>query len=123
MFVGHDPAKPKIPFPRMAKKRTHELYRERTAAYAALLRAHFADVKIVHAADYTVAMSDGVDVTVFDSTPKALSPARRTRDPRTGRATYAPARYLPRSFDRPALMIGWVAPRVGESLGLKLNWL
>ena len=117
LLVGHDPVAPKIPYPDLADERTEALYRERTAAFEALLRYHFEEVRVVHGPDYRVEMSDEVDVTVFDALPKALTP-------RGGQAEgYRPATYLPESFNRPALMIAQSSPRIGESLGLKLDWL
>ncbi len=116
LLVGHDPAAPKVPFPDMANERTYALYRERTAAFEALLRYHFEGVRVVHADDYRVEMSDEVDVTVFDALPKPVTPAGAEDG-------YRPAVYLPESFDHPALMIAENSPRIGDSLGLKLDWL
>lgn len=116
LFVGNDPEAPKVPFADLAKPRTYALYRERTAAFEALLRVHFENVRIVHGADYTADMSDDFDVTIFDTRPKALTQA--VREP-----VYKAATYLPESFDRPALMIADNSPRIGEPMGLKLDWL
>ena len=102
LLVTHDPASPKVSFPDMATERTYELYRERGEAFATLLREHFADVQVVIGEDYSVDLSDAVDVTVFDARP---------------------GDDLERSFSRPALMIGETSPRIGEPLGLKLDWL
>lgn len=123
LFVGHDPAAPGVPFRDMATARTYALYRERTAAFEALLRYHFEDVHVVHGEDYEVGMSDTVDVTIFDARPKRMTPEVRKRDPKTGEWDYRPATYLPESFDRPALMIAENSPRIGEPLGLKLDWM
>ena len=123
LFVGQDPNNLKVMFSDMAKKRTHQLYRERTSAWESLLRYHFKNVTVVHGEDYRVEMSDEVDVTIFDVPPKELTSAKRGKDPVTGEPTYQAATYLPESFDRPAIMIGANAPRIGEPLGLKLDWL
>ena len=123
LFVGQDPKAPVAPFADLAKPRTYALLRERTAAFEALLRYHFKDVRVVHGADYTAEMSADVDVTVFDALPKALIATRREKNPTTGAVDYRPAAYLPASFDRPALMISHVSPRIGEPLGLKLDWM
>ena len=117
LFVGHDPAQPEPMFANMATPRTMALHRERTPAFEALLRYHFDEVRVVHAADYTVALSDEYDVTIFDATPKALTEAKRSED------GYVPASYLPLDFDRPAITIAGISDRVGASLGLKLDWL
>lgn len=116
LLVGHDPAAPKVPFPDMANERTYALYRERKAAFEALLRYHFEDVRVVHGADYEVEMSYEVDVTVFDALPEPQTQANAD-------GGYRPVAYLPESFDRPAVMISQTSPRIGESLGLKLDWL
>ena len=123
LYVGQDPERPRPPFAKMAKKRTYALFRERTAAFEALLRYHFKEVRVVHGANYQVEMSDDVDVTIFDNLPKAITRARREKDPETGQLTYTPPTYLPRSFDRPALMISHNSAWIGESLGLKLDWM
>ena len=122
LLVGHDPAAPQVPFTDMAKERTYRLYRERTAAFEALLRYHFADVRVVYAGDYSPEMSDDVDVTVFDARPKQRA-ADGEADGDGASSSYRPPSYLPASFDRPALMIAETSPLIGEPLGLKLDWL
>ena len=117
LLVGHDPAAPQVPLPALANERTGALYRERTAAFEALLRYHFEDVRVVYGEQYRVEMSDEVDVTVFDAPPRALTPSN------TDGGGHSSVAYLPASFDRPALMIAQTSPRIGESLGLKLDWL
>ena len=123
LLVGHDPAQPKVVFRQLAEERTFRLYRERTAAWEALLRYHFAHVTVVHGDDYRVEMSDDVDVTVFDCRPAQLAAARRVKDPETGATVHHRASYLPDSFDRPAVLIAENAPLIGEPIGLKLDWL
>ncbi|MFT7619178.1 MAG: hypothetical protein ACI97A_002828 [Planctomycetota bacterium] len=123
LLVAHDPEAPSIPFASSATSRTYALYRERTAAFEALLRYHFKHVKVVYGADYTSAISDNFDVTVFDARPKALSPSSRNENPTTGEIDFKPARYLPESFNRASLTISDNSPRIGEPLGLKLDWL
>ncbi|MHC4909786.1 MAG: hypothetical protein ACYTF9_08725 [Planctomycetota bacterium] len=81
-------------------------YRGHTPAFEALLEAHFDDVGIVYGEDYTADMSDAYDVTIFDAMPPAVD-----------------GRYLPDDFDSPALLVGYVAPRVTGSFGIKLDWL
>lgn len=123
LFVGQDPAEPKPPFAHLTKPRTLALFRERTAAFEALLRYHFTDVRVIHGADYKAAMSDDADVTVFDTRPTPLTKAERGKDPKTGEPTYRPPTYLPETFDRPALMISHNSAQIGESLRLKLDWM
>lgn len=114
LLVANDPAAPTITFRQMAKPRTFALYRERTAAWEALLRYHFEHVTVVHGADYEVAMSDAADVTIFDTRPKVIAPPSGPGQ--------RPA-FLPASFDRPAILIAENAPLIGEPIGLKLDWL
>lgn len=123
LLVGHDPARPETGMVDTDRARSLPLLRERTAAWEALLRYHFAHVTLVYGADYTVAMSADHDVTVFDTRPKALTEAVRGKDPQTGESTYQAATYLPESFDRAAITISDNSPRIGEPLGLKLDWL
>lgn len=123
LLVAHDPENPSPAFAELRDGRSGELFAERKSAFEALLREHFTDVRVVLGEDYEVALSDTVDVTLFDSRPKALTPVVNEVDPATGERHYEPATYLPESFTRPALMIADVSPRIGEPLGLKLDWL
>ncbi|HPF12777.1 MAG: hypothetical protein H6830_06755 [Planctomycetes bacterium] len=123
LLVSHNPEAPQVPFADMATERTWELYRERAAAWKALLDQHFESVRLVYGPDYTADMSNAVDVTLFDARPKPLRPSGTVLDPITGQETYQPAQYLPDDFDRPALMIAENSPLIGEPLGLKLDWL
>jgi len=123
LYVGHDPSAPQVMFPQLATERTHELYRERTPAFEAFLREYFEDVRVVYGEEYTADMSDEADVTLFDARPKELTPTVRKVDAASGAMHYEPATYLPRDFSRPALMISENSPRIGEPLGLKLDWL
>ncbi|MEM7261108.1 MAG: hypothetical protein AAF488_03895 [Planctomycetota bacterium] len=122
LLVGHDPAKPRMPFADRSE-RTVELYKERTAAWEKFLRSRFEHVQVVHGPDYNVSLSEDVDVTVFDCRPKHLTPTKREVDPKTGVMDYQPATYLPIEFDRPAITISENSPVIGEPLGLKLDWL
>ncbi|MFK7738931.1 MAG: hypothetical protein AB8H80_01310 [Planctomycetota bacterium] len=123
LLVGQDPAKPQTGMADDSAPRALPLLRERTAAWESLLRYHFANVTVVHGEDYVVSMSNDADVTIFDVQPKALTPAVRGTDPVTGDPTYQAATFLPQSFDRAAITIAHNSPRIGEPLGLKLDWL
>lgn len=117
LLVTHDPESPRVPIPSIATDRTHELYRERGPAFEAFLREHFEHVEAVVGMDYREEMSEGVDVTVFDSPPL------RTDDFGGSSGPTVRERTLNRNFSRPALMIGYASPRIGEPIGLKLDWL
>ncbi|MEM8710843.1 MAG: hypothetical protein AAGG01_07820 [Planctomycetota bacterium] len=123
LFVGNDPAAPDVLFADMANERTVELYKERTPAFEAFLTERFESVRVVYGGDYVASLSDGFDVTIFDTRPKALKEAVRGVDPETGESIYEPAAYLPESFTRPAITIAANSPQIGEPLGLKLDWL
>lgn len=123
LLVGQDPAAPQVGFADAENPRTLPLLRERTAAWEALLRYHFANVTVVYGADYDATMSDAVDVTIFDALPRPLAAAVREQDPETGEMSYEPPVYLPEDFSRPALGIASMTPRIGEPLGTKLDWL
>lgn len=125
LLVGHNPDDPKVMFRQLATERTFRLHRERTAAFEALLRYHFERVTVVYADDYLPKMSDDVDVTVFDVVPRVLTAEVREfdEDGKYNPNSYRAPSYLPESFDRPALLTAGVTPRVGEPLGLKLDWL
>ena len=87
---------------------------DRTGAFEKLLRGYFDDVKVVSSNEYTPDMSDSYDVTIFDDAPGALGEVE-------GDALYPP--YLPKDFDRAAIMIGRIAPQMAEGLHLKFNFL
>jgi len=123
LLVGQGPEAGEGGFSTATPERTAELYAERTPAFEALLRDHFEHVRVVEGDDYEIAMSDSVDVTLFDGLPPKLEEAEFGVDPETGARTYKNAVYLPESFTRPALMVGDTSPRIGEGLGLKLDWL
>lgn len=125
LFVGHDPEAPQRPFSGAfdENRRMKQLYAERTPAFEKFLRGRFKRVRVVLSADYAVAMSNDADVTIFDARPKVLTPGVNEVDPATGQRVYKPASYLPMDFDRPALTIAENSPRIGEPLGLKLDWL
>ena len=90
---------------------------DRSPAWESLLRYHFEHVTVVHAADYRPGMSDDADVTIFDARPPEREGAGRDI------GSYHQAGYLPHDFDRPALLIAENSARIGEPLGLKLDWM
>lgn len=123
LLVANDPNAPTVGMAERDRPRTLPLLRERAAAWEALLRYHFANLTVVYGADYRADLSSEHDVTIFDTRPKALVEAVRGTDPETGKRTYQPPEYLPANFDRAAITIADNSPRIGEPLGLKLDWL
>ncbi len=123
LLVGRDPNTAVTTAPGLDGARSPRLYRERSAAFEALLRYHFANVTVVYGNAYSAEMSHEVDVTVFETRPTPLTPAIRGKDPETGESTYTAATYLPADFDRASLFIAENSARIGEPLGSKLDWL
>jgi hypothetical protein len=123
LFVGHDPAAPDVAIPQLAKERTHELYRERTTAWTSFLKEHFEHVEVVYAAAYDVSMSAAVDVTVFDACPAVLSGKMNPREVREGQPAAPRRRYALADLSFPAITISEQSSAIGESRGLKLDWL
>lgn len=123
LVVSHDPEAPQTGFADPNEPRTLELFEERSESWKTFLEGHFEHVALVHGESYEVTMSNAVDVTLFDALPPARNESGWQEDEVTGERTYVPPSYLPDDFSRPALMIGPNTPRIGEPLGLKLDWL
>lgn len=118
LYVGPDPdVEPVVPSYYEDPARVAALTRERLPAFRAFLEEHFTSVRVVVVDDYVPAMSDAVDVTVFDARPPVLE-TRQVDD-------MARKIRLPDDFTAPALFVGEVAPftlgRFGA--GLKLDHL
>ncbi len=92
--------------------------RDRMDAFEAFLNDYFTTVEVVHADDYTQAMSDGYDVTVMDGRPKEIAPRFQDR----GKGIYLTAGYLTEDFDRPMLTIGELGETLGRRIGIKNDW-
>lgn len=120
LFVGHDPTQ-EVAVPSyasgVAAKRLPELRKERMGAYQMLLKQYFESPKFIASAEYRVKMSDDFDVTVFDVLPPAID--------EIDMGTWKRKLRLPKGFDRPAVMIGDVAPRIlgRHGLGFRLDHL
>ena len=113
LFVGHDPEQPYVNY--APTEGMLALHAERTPAFEGFLSQHFDTVRVVHAADYQVAMSADVDVTIFDAKPPVLVPAKDN-----GR--FFPS-LLPEDFTGAVLTIGEVSADVANGSGLKHDWL
>jgi len=123
LLVGHDPAAPDVTFPQLAKERTHALYRERTAAWASFLKQHFEHVEVVYAAAYDVSMSAAADVTVFDACPAVLSRRMQPSAVEAGHSAGPKRSYGLADLSFAAITISEQSSAIGESRGLKLDWL
>lgn len=96
--------------------------RKRTAEWVSMLKKYFTVVKSVQGKDYSQAMSDGYDVTIFDGTPKALRERKLIRDDKGVVQKVIDAAYLTNDFSRPAVTIAEMGETIGRSLGLKSDW-
>lgn len=89
--------------------------KERMANYTKFLKQNFTTVKSIEGKDYTPAMSNDYDVTVFDGMPAAI-------EPRDDAKRIFHGRYLPMDFDRASVMIGSMSEELGRRIGTKNDW-
>ena len=119
LFVGRDPEKKtNVPsyFSGVAAERLAELKSERMAAFESLLNKHFEKVKYIVSEDYQVAMSDEVDVTVFDEVPPPIEVVDM--------GNWKKRLRLPMDFDRPAVLIELGPGMLGRNgMGLRMDHL
>ncbi|CAM3759332.1 hypothetical protein [Flavobacterium chungbukense] len=124
LYVGYDPA---VPLTEefinsttgtggYSPERFKEDVKTRFNAFESYLKEYFTTVKAVDARSYTMDMSANYDVTVFDQRINPWEKGERT-------PKYKPAKYLKEDFDFPTIFIGHTAPMMGETIGLKLDWL
>ena len=99
-----------------------EFKKARTPSFERFLSQHFAVVDVVFADEYTESASDGYDVTVFgDETTPIKEAVREQND--DGSWLYEPAVYLTAEFDRAAILIDTMSPRVSLPHEYKMDWL
>lgn len=127
LFVGYDPSKPmpqaKQRYPGgMSKEMFEKQYPMRMPAFSALLRKYFAEVKTMDCRDWKPVDADPYDVVIFDFNTTILENAEEKKDA-DGKTKYIAERYLPDNFSKPVVFIATTAARMGERLGLKLDWL
>lgn len=105
-----------------AQKVIDKSVKSRMASFEQFLKTYFTTVRVINARDYTAAMSNDYDVTIFDGKPKALQEAiiERGSDGRVTR--YEQAKYLPMDFDRATLCIADASETMGRSVGTKMDW-
>lgn len=89
----------------------------RMPAFKALLNNYFTEVKTIDCRDWKPEDSKPFDVTVFDY--------RTTPIEKEGNEDGKNAQkyYLPDDFSKPVIFIGGTADIMGQSIGLKLDWL
>lgn len=94
----------------------------RTASFAKLLKQYFKDVKVINRAEYSPALSDSYDVTIFDGKPKPWRERKMIYGDRGNVTDVIPAAYLPQDYSRPTLCIAENSEALGRSLGIKNDW-
>lgn len=94
----------------------------RTEDFARFLKRHFTKVTAVDGKDYTPAMSDGYDVTIFDGCPTPIRPKIEEYDENGRIIKYARPAYLPDDFDRAVVCIAEASEDMGRSIGTKNDW-
>ena len=99
-----------------------EFKKARTPSFERFLSQHFSVVDVVFADEYTESASDGYDVTIFgdDTTPIKEAVREQNED---GSWLYEPAVYLTAEFDRAAILVDTMSPRVSEPHEYKMDWL
>ncbi len=99
-----------------------EFKKARTPGFERFLSRHFSVVDVVFADKYTESASDGYDVTIFgdDITPIKEAVREQNED---GSWLYEPAVYLSADFDRAAILIDTMSPRVSDAHEYKMDWL
>lgn len=95
---------------------------KRMDAFSRLLHNYFDSVTVMKAIDYTPEMSANYDVTIFDGIPPVMEKREIQYDESGKIKAYIPARYLPDSFDSPAITIGSVGETIGRRYGSKNDW-
>lgn len=95
---------------------------ERTAAWEEMLKGYFDSVATVQGKDYTVELSKGYDVTIFDGVIPAIRPREMVRDASGQVVKYVPAQRLPEDFDCATITIGQQSENTGRGIGTKHDW-
>ena len=94
----------------------------RTVSFEKMLKQYFKTVGVVQGKDYTMDLSDGYDVTIFDGKIKELTPRKIVRDANGNVTEYKQAAFLTEDFNRPAIVIAEMGETLGRSIGLKTDW-
>ncbi len=94
----------------------------RTASFAKLLKQYFKNVKVVNAAEYSPALSDSYDVTIFDGKPTPWRKQKYVYDEGGKIIDVIPSAYLPQDYNRPTMCIAEYSNEIGRSLGIKNDW-
>lgn len=92
--------------------------KERMEAFEQMLKTYFTEVTVVHADQYTQAMSADYDVTVLDGTPKAIVPEYMNMQEQV----YKRPGYFTEDFSKPVVTIGELASTLFSRVGSKNDW-
>lgn len=104
-------------------ERFKEDLKTRMPAFKSYLELYFKTVKTVDARDFKPEMSADYDVTIFDQVINPWKDRVSVLDVNGQLTKYEPAKYLTEDFNYPTIFIGHTAPVMGQSIGLKLDWL
>lgn len=88
----------------------------RMASFEKMLKQYFKHVTVIHAENYTPALSKNYDVTVMDGIPLPIEQAYLDEN-----GYWVKAKYLPDDFNGSMLMIAQVSNEVGSRIGLKFD--
>jgi len=94
----------------------------RTASFAKLLTQYFKNVKVINVAEYSAALSDNYDVTIFDGKPKPWRERKILYGDKGNVTGVIDAAYLPQGYNRPTMGIAEYSNELGRSLGIKNDW-
>lgn len=128
LFVGYNPERPMPEYKgnKFSKEWEKQFYIDeyatRMPAFKQLLETYFTDVTIIDARDYKQTDSKSYDVTVFDELPRQIKKMVAEYDENGQVTKYEPAHYITEDFDCASICIASVAPRMGEPIGIKLDW-
>lgn len=92
--------------------------KQRMASFETMLKDYFTHVTVIHADEYTQAMSDDYDVTVMDGKPREIAPVFSDEAKRI----YMKAGYFTEDFDKPIITIGQLSSDLGARVGTKNDW-
>ncbi|PKQ63907.1 hypothetical protein BZG02_07810 [Labilibaculum filiforme] len=126
LYVGYSPDKPlpkEMPVRDEDKTEYIERLKVRMGSYETLLKKHFNHVKTIDGSDYNEALSDDYDVTIFDGMPTAIKEEKRVYNDNNELIEWEFPEYLSKDYDRATITIGICSPQIGQSLGLKNDWL
>ncbi|HEY4285870.1 MAG TPA: redoxin domain-containing protein [Puia sp.] len=103
LYVGYSPDRPlpeKQVYFTQSDSLLKKVHQNRMNDWRSFLEKNFTVVRTVDVRDYSVKLSDSVDVTIMDAGPVSL----------------------PAGFDRPMILMHAMAPLVGMPIGLKFDW-